>query len=153
VKAVERVGGRTGGRGQKAENPANRVKRMLQTANLDKGQWFAAGFMGDSSNTKIAIRSALPRSFVGKSLGARFLPGGAFEFRCIPGRGKPAVSLRSNWPPGDTTGSTSPAHTIHGPSRCGQSGGFYDSTGSKLRSKREKTALTPTMTIRETYSM
>ena len=87
MKAVERVGGRTGGRGQKAENPANRVKRMLQTANLDKGQWFAAGFMGDSSNTKIAIRSALPRSFVGKSLGARFLPGGAFEFRCIPGRG------------------------------------------------------------------
>jgi hypothetical protein len=54
VKAVERTGGRTGGRKKrgcgKKWPKGRKIRRTvssarLQSANLGKGQWFAAGFM------------------------------------------------------------------------------------------------------------
>ena len=89
MKAVARAGGRTGRRGKGGCGGKGGWKRCF---GVSEGRFFGenketgtskrriwardSGLRPDSwgncSNTKIPIRSALPRDFVGKSLGERF---------------------------------------------------------------------------------
>jgi hypothetical protein len=63
---------------------------MHQTTDLGKGQEFEAGFMGKSSNPKIPIHPALPRSFVGHSA----VPGGCGQPSQTHQQKKPRTALR-----------------------------------------------------------
>ena len=77
VKAVGGSGGRTGGRG-KGEAGGKGAKRWeirrtesnatLQTANLGKGQWFVAGFMGIFLKRENSDPVCLSKEFIARNL-------------------------------------------------------------------------------------
>jgi hypothetical protein len=82
------VAGEMGPKGRKIWRTASTA--MHQTTDLGKGQEFEAGFMGKSSNPKIPIHPALPRSFVGHSA----LPGGCGQPSQTHQHKKPRTALR-----------------------------------------------------------
>ena len=94
VGEEKKMWGKMGPKGRKIWRTESCTR--LQTANLGKGQWVAAGFMGAATSAEILIRSALSRKELKNSCGGDFEAADAFGFRCIrePGCGHHPAGLR-----------------------------------------------------------